>query len=470
MNQTRSPILPAVGAVLAVGLIAAVLLWLFSLSSAVRLERSAFGFDGLTAWLQANDIDARNFAGGGQLDSDGIGLRILPLMDDNVMRVGRLDEPNDPYLRGEVRQIWEWVIADKTEHIPTLIVLPKWRDGVRLGGVIHPDFLLPDSELVTSDGDSVDAEEPAADTAEPDTTGDKPDALADWEAGLYVETDDMIRIDSETSITDIRRVAAQAPYEIEAINLSGLVEGRATLYAPQYAQAPQQCRAMMESSHGGLLFSCASAGTSFWVLSDPDLLNNHGLARGTNAELAIALIRELASDGSVLIDYSTAVWARPEANNLGRSWADLMRYFEPPFAWLWLAGLLFFAILIWRGGVRGVPLVRRFTEGHGAARMTALSAQARLLRQARADGALLKALRASYLHTLAERTLGRNNPKENRQDRVVRVLRHRDASAANDLEAALVAVDQLPHNAGKEQALPVLARLQSAYKKALKLT
>ena len=45
------------------------------------IERSALGFDGLVAWLNADEIETRRFMGQGPLSGERVGLRILPLYD-----------------------------------------------------------------------------------------------------------------------------------------------------------------------------------------------------------------------------------------------------------------------------------------------------------------------------------------------------------------------------------------------------
>lgn len=468
MSRRKTPVFPAIMAVLFLGIMAACVIWLLSLPSNVRPEQSAFGFNGLRAWLVANDVEARRFIGGGQLDADQVGLRILPLMDDRTDRFdGMFGGDTEPFLRGEIRSIRDTVISQKIEDIPTLIVLAKWRDGIRLGGTIHPDFLLPTDPLPGESGTLLDmgVEDDEASEADGDPGYD-----GDWDIEGFAGEGDTIKIDDGIDVSDIRRLASGAPYQIEQVGLSDFISGTATLYAPQYASAPEQCRPVIGEQNRGLLFSCTTAGHPFWVLSDPDLLNNHGLPRSENAAIALELIRSLAGEGSVVIDYSTIVWVMPEHDSQGRSWTDLLGYFQPPFAWLWLAGLGFLIVLLWRGGIRGVPLIRGFTEGHGAARQTALAAQARLMRRARADGALLKALAVSYVNTLAERILGRDGRVKQRRAHVIRVLRHRDRSTAEALAAAFLEIETLPNDASSDQTIPALSRLHSAYEKALKLT
>ena len=85
-------------------------------------------------------------------------------------------------------------------------------------------------------------------------------------------------------------------------------------------------------------------------------------------------------------------------------------------------------------------------------------------------GALLKALLQSHLAVLADKILGRDIPKSERRARLLRAIRHRDAATADALEAAINDIDSLADTAGTDSAVPALARLENAYRKALKLS
>jgi hypothetical protein len=66
-------------------------------------------------------------------------------------------------------------------------------------------------------------------------------------------------------------------------------------------------------------------GQPLYVLADPDLLNNHGMANAKQAAAALALLDSLNSTGadSVLFDVT--------ANGLGHSRSPLRLAFDPPF-------------------------------------------------------------------------------------------------------------------------------------------
>jgi hypothetical protein len=78
-----------------------------------------------------------------------------------------------------------------------------------------------------------------------------------------------------------------------------------------------------------------------WVLSDPDVISNHGIARAGNAALAVALIKRLRSgDGSVVFDETVHGYvAKPES--------PFLLLFRFPFVVATVQGLIAVALLLW---------------------------------------------------------------------------------------------------------------------------
>ena len=132
-----------IGAVL-LGIVA--LLWLFG--GARELQRSAAGFAGLVVWLDENGIDARTFDGQGYLVRGEVGLRVLPLYDTDLA-ADRVPPATSEEVVAQTSEVDldGSVVAAKVELLPTLLVLPKWRTGMRMLGAAHPDLLIPEDEL-----------------------------------------------------------------------------------------------------------------------------------------------------------------------------------------------------------------------------------------------------------------------------------------------------------------------------------
>ncbi|MBL4557934.1 MAG: hypothetical protein JKP98_15120 [Rhodobacteraceae bacterium] len=117
--------------------------------------------------------------------------------------------------------------------------------------------------------------------------------------------------------------------------------------------------------------------STVFVLTDPDLLNNHGLSLGQNADLAAAVLPALAGTGAVIVDSSTEFWTRTTRvrQPAERSWADLARFFAWPYALIWLGFAALFGLALWRGGVRTRPPLPEAT----APQLATVEAEARLL-------------------------------------------------------------------------------------------
>jgi hypothetical protein len=59
---------------------------------------------------------------------------------------------------------------------------------------------------------------------------------------------------------------------------------------------------LITSKTGILLGEVSVVGRKVWVLSDPDLISNHGLARGANAQLVLTIVDKLRDGGPVVFD------------------------------------------------------------------------------------------------------------------------------------------------------------------------
>ncbi len=477
-KQGSNPLSMIGSAALIVLAVSAVIYLALQVERAIPLNRSAIGFDGLAQLLEDQEQPARTFSGGAELEVDRVGLRILP-----IYRIGfgtpffvETQPGERRYLAAPNRNIAQWVIEGKIEAAPTLVVLPKWSDGVRLSGLAHPDFLLknPDRSdggqvstdfVVRETTNSADAGEDETDTpdtpARPsDTDGENTDFVGEIKEpadGLgidYFELPDLV-----LASTDVRHTET----------LSRTRFGDIALAAPQYMRVPDSCRPLIGDEDRALLMSCAWGGdkSAYWVLSDPDLLNNHGLHKGGNAVTALALIEALAGDGDVVIDYSTELWSRPVEDR--RTLAELFRFLAPPFTWLWVAAAILFALAWWRGAVRDRPIFSIFSHGHRGARTTVITAQSRLMRNTGRDGALLRVLAHQRMLVLCDLLLGRDDRVSNRQARMLAFVERRSPELARRLAETLKEVEEVPERLSSGAAVALLTRLETAYEEARQL-
>jgi hypothetical protein len=90
-----------------------------------------------------------------------------------------------------------------------------------------------------------------------------------------------------------------------------------------------------------LVGEIAERGRRLWVLADPDVIENHGLAVGDNAAFAVALIDALRGpEGSVVFDETVHGYVARPAN-------PLKLLFEFPFVVTTVQGLVAVALLLW---------------------------------------------------------------------------------------------------------------------------
>lgn len=100
-----------------------------------------------------------------------------------------------------------------------------------------------------------------------------------------------------------------------------------------------------------LLGSVKQGKTTVYILSDPDLLNNHGLIKGNNATLAVRILDKARNKGAISFDGS--VQKIIGAMSL---WRQL---FLPPLLGLLLLAVASIGLLIWHSAQRLLPATKR---------------------------------------------------------------------------------------------------------------
>lgn len=104
---------------------------------------------------------------------------------------------------------------------------------------------------------------------------------------------------------------------------------------------------LIARTDGVLLGSIKRGKTVVYILSDPDLLNNHGLIKGNNAALVVRIVDKARSKGSLNFDGS--VQKMRGAISL---WRQL---FLPPLLGLLLLSVASVCMLIWHAAQRLMP-------------------------------------------------------------------------------------------------------------------
>lgn len=404
-------------------LVAAALIYVLS-SHQQSLRSSPAGLDGLRAWLVSEGQSVQNFSGGWPLNEDETGLLVIPLYDT------RLDEQrNRPQSSQElIMQQDEYDLAaapilEKARRVNTLLVLPKWRSGMRLTGVAHPDLL-------------VEAER--------------------------VEETLRVLLNRDTARI-VRDPQASAAYSYTARDQASL---KALLYGSQLFSAPG-CSPIIGTADVMILGTCylggTRAGTTVMVLSDPDLINNHGLRAGDNAFIVSDFIGEASGGRQVIIDYSLRSWFASEGQNevRERTWSDLARFFSPPFTLIWMGLLLALVLILWRAAVRFGPL-RTPPDALGASNMMAIAARAKLMRLSNQDGALIQDYGKARLAVAASALFGAANARTySSAEAFLAYTARRHPSLAGPLAQALSTLRSLPAHANAAQAFAAVDQLEA---------
>lgn len=403
-SPNASPIRPEMLIIGIVALLALVAVSYVLSQRQQELRSSPVGLDGLQIWLTSEGGDAQNFSGGWLLDPGTIGLMVLPVYDTDLDRESDPPRTKDDLLFQQDESDLDWYTLDeKIEAVPTLIVLPKWRSGMRLTGIAHPDLLVEERRL---------------------------NAFLKSLTGL-----------GSVQVSRAARAFTALPYTSSASQAYS-----AELYAAQLFDGTD-CDPLIGSGAETLLASCPLAGSdqSVLILSDPDLLNNHGLRLGQNALIAKDFLLASAGDGKVVIDYSRDNWLSymDEAIQRERTWSDLLRFFEPPFLAIWLGAGLTLALALWRSIRRAGPVVR--SGSGGVSKMQAIRARARLMRLTGQDGAMLADLAAARIASTAARLVGPGQARQIGEEQAfLRYVGRRRPDLADRLAEVLGRLHALP--------------------------
>jgi hypothetical protein len=198
-----------------------------------------------------------------------------------------------------------------------------------------------------------------------------------------------------------------------------------TLQKPQLLIS-SKLKPIIASPNGILLGSVKRGRSTIYILSDPDLLNNHGLDNGSNGALILGIVNRLRGEGSVSIDYS--IYRDISAKSMWR------RLVEPPLVGISLLLLVSLAALMWHAALRfGQPLPVPLPLERGK---LALIANSAALFQTR-----------THSHDLLERYL----------DQLVQEVLHENPQIARLGTAARIkAMDHLSHVRGASQSFSAL--------------
>jgi len=384
MSTSRKPIGLKSDAILIgiAGLLLIGIFWFVTSNSQQVLRRSPAGLDGLERWLiTADGPELRSFTGGWTTDPAKI--------EELLMQMAEYDQRSS-------------IVRQKINIAPTLIILPKWRSGMRLTGLAHPALLIPSASTQKS-----------------------------LQAVLRRPSPKV------SFISEPFR-----DFEVQSAKAKGKT---ARLYVPQVF-TDKSCEPLIGTAQAIVLGRCTlknAPNDSVLVLSDPDLVNNHGLRLGDNAHIMRDILLAEASKKAIRIDYSTRIWLYKQDQGVTRerTWNDLLQFFAYPFSLLWASAGLLMALVLWRAGVRYGPLLTS-TGGIGASKQIANSARARLMRLTGQDGALLRDYTDTRLAALAAQKLG---PTAATDPRIaLKLVRRKRPDLADRLDKVLSDIKALP--------------------------
>lgn len=424
-KQRNNPIVLILIGVLAV----AALFYLFT-NQQQDLRTSPTGLEGLRIWLVGEGHDVQSYDGGWPLDADTIGLLIVPLYD-TALDAAR-SEPltvEELLVQQDENDLSSASIRHRMEQATTLLVLPKWRTGMRLTGQAHPSMLVDPDRLTRS----LNAVLP----------GDR--------ARISQHTDAFHAFDYE----------AGSGAQLNALT-----------YLAQTFSAPG-CTPVVGTADAMILAECSTVEgknrSIFMVLSDPDLINNHGLRLGDNAAIVDDIldvkleVHRSAGQGQILIDYSERAWFATNrgAGERERSWADLQRFFSGPFTLIWVGLAIALLLTLWRAGIRFGPL-NKIRDTMSASKMMAIAARARLMRLSNQDGALTHDYGKARLAATAAALFGPAHARHwANPETFVGYTRRRHPALADRLVAVLNTLESMPAGASAPQAMAAVHELES---------
>jgi hypothetical protein len=187
-------------------------------------------------------------------------------------------------------------------------------------------------------------------------------------------------------------------------------------------------------------------------LSDPDLLNNHGLALADNAAFAVSLIQHLRGAGETRPVYLDTAGQpldseKPvdEGKSYERSASDLKRFFAYPLSVIWGTLLVVAAICFWRGAYRFGPPLREASANIELSKTAAIEATARLLRLSGNDGRMAGQFVLHLLADKAQLLFGSGAGNQAGITRLFQRLARSDKAGAHALHATAEALIERGH-------------------------
>jgi hypothetical protein len=237
------------------------------------------------------------------------------------------------------------------------------------------------------------------------------DGRRDGSKPRWVETMSMVPVDDAELVLKHARINAlvkrvDGTFTVDAPEFGGRVE----LTNPQVIIDARALKPIVSLKDGVLIGEADLGSGRQWVLSDPDLISNHGIDQGDNAVVAVSIIEQLRPGGGAVIFDETIHGLELRPNLLRTA-------FELPFGIVTLSAAVAIALAIWAGLMRfgrPEPSQRALQPG----KVTLIRTTADLLRQGSRKGAVGLVLTRYFKAQVADLMVRLNGPRgldENRQ-------------------------------------------------------
>lgn len=368
-----------------------------------QLDSSLIGVEGLVKWLPENDVRVVRSNPRLTPNVNNLSIQILPLYDVNLNDFEPPPATKDAeMLQSTQRDLEEWMFTSKLYSLRTLVVLPKWRTGFIRSKVAHDTTQIPMARMETLN------------------------------AQLYLPSNAVFRLDGG--------------FITRRLSMRNGPERNVSLYHAQLFRTnmlPVRCTPLLSIREGALLIRCNSEDgidrPVAYYLSDPDLLNNHGLSLAENASFAADMIKALrvidAPDETraIYLDTSTELLLitndyADDGQTYERGETEFARFFEYPLSVLWAVAGVILALGGWRGLRRFGPAARPVEDTLEQSKTVGIDAKARLLRISGNDGRMVGEFVRARLDALAEAAFGAGGPavSDATHERLFKLLSRRD--------------------------------------------
>jgi len=363
-----------------------------------RFDYSALGNKGLELMLQSHNIAVRRSVPHETPMASDLALRLMTFPYFGSSFIQRDDK---------IPQMDQERFIDKIYEIPSLVVLPKWN------ALLLQHKRADDSMLLSS---------------------------YQLNKNMALVIDDLRLIRLNKGFTHAR-VSLEAPSSLSPPPVSHEI----SLYQAQLFAAdsiPDFCQNILSIPQGSLLISCNA---DLYFLSDPDLLNNHGLALGEHAALAVAMIDMLRGPDEtrpVYFDNNSDLLKEEGDEEQGgqdyeRGADDLARMLDYPLSIIWGMMLLVVMVSLWRGCYRFGAAQNDVSSRQELSKAATVAATARLLRLSRNDRPMV----AQFVHTLlldkAAQRFGPQAGNEAGIERLLQQFERRDKTKARTCRALI---------------------------------